>query len=316
MRPLDCPFCEHQNPAGAKFCNDCGSPLHLTPCEQCGAVNNLTDPHCWRCGGLLLPLHAPAPTFQGAPEPGTPEPRSPEFERSRATERAALELEQELAALEQETRQFAEPSGSAAHAAPIREPAETPRPSDAPPVLDDVIAPRRRPAPRPSRAATAAPPRFDAAPLTADAPAWRDERWRGLIGATSVTVFIAAIVGGGYFYYRIGGAPAPNASTPPSEPPRVAASIEPRVAHERGTAPAAVPAPEVASTLPRADAPVEPRAVKDISKALEAERGGVGAGSANIITRIGAGAAAPALSCPPAVEAMALCEWLVRADRH
>src|SRR5215471_9532148 len=33
---LLCRFCDHYNPAGAKFCNDCGSPLHLKPCEQCG----------------------------------------------------------------------------------------------------------------------------------------------------------------------------------------------------------------------------------------------------------------------------------------
>ncbi len=45
-----CPFCDHHNPAGAKFCNDCGSPLHLKPCNRCGAVNHQAATNCYKCG--------------------------------------------------------------------------------------------------------------------------------------------------------------------------------------------------------------------------------------------------------------------------
>ena len=45
-----CPFCDHHNPAGAKFCNDCGSPLHLKPCNQCDAVNHQAATKCYKCG--------------------------------------------------------------------------------------------------------------------------------------------------------------------------------------------------------------------------------------------------------------------------
>lgn len=45
-----CPFCDHRNPAGAKFCNDCASPLHLKPCSQCDAVNHHAATNCYKCG--------------------------------------------------------------------------------------------------------------------------------------------------------------------------------------------------------------------------------------------------------------------------
>jgi hypothetical protein len=43
-----CPFCDHRNPVGAKFCNDCGSPLK--PCNQCDAVNHQAATNCCKCG--------------------------------------------------------------------------------------------------------------------------------------------------------------------------------------------------------------------------------------------------------------------------
>jgi double zinc ribbon protein len=52
-----CPFCSHSNPAGAKFCNDCGSPLTLKPCRHCEAVNDVAAVECHRCGA---PLDVPA----------------------------------------------------------------------------------------------------------------------------------------------------------------------------------------------------------------------------------------------------------------
>lgn len=34
MPPPNCPFCDHSNPDGARFCNECGLPLHLQPSKR------------------------------------------------------------------------------------------------------------------------------------------------------------------------------------------------------------------------------------------------------------------------------------------
>src|SRR5690349_16199802 len=54
MSSLFCRFCSHPNPEGAKFCNECGSPLNLVPCARCEAVNNVADARCATCGAPLL----------------------------------------------------------------------------------------------------------------------------------------------------------------------------------------------------------------------------------------------------------------------
>ena len=53
MSLFRCRFCEHDNPAGARFCNECGSPLYLRPCVQCEAVNDGAAPQCFQCGAAL-----------------------------------------------------------------------------------------------------------------------------------------------------------------------------------------------------------------------------------------------------------------------
>jgi len=53
MPLLACNFCAHGNPEGSKFCNECGSPLHLAPCSQCQAINSASDNQCFRCGAPL-----------------------------------------------------------------------------------------------------------------------------------------------------------------------------------------------------------------------------------------------------------------------
>jgi hypothetical protein len=45
-----CLFCGHVNPADAKFCNDCASPLHLKPCHECDAINDRSTQSCYKCG--------------------------------------------------------------------------------------------------------------------------------------------------------------------------------------------------------------------------------------------------------------------------
>ncbi|HEX4883754.1 MAG TPA: zinc ribbon domain-containing protein [Casimicrobiaceae bacterium] len=63
MAGLRCLFCTHVNPAGARFCNDCGSPADLQPCRVCNAVDKRTASHCYQCGAAFpppLPLPADA----------------------------------------------------------------------------------------------------------------------------------------------------------------------------------------------------------------------------------------------------------------
>lgn len=89
--PLQCLFCKHLNPAGASFCNDCGSQLNLQPCGQCGAIDDRAAKNCYKCGAdfnlpAALGLEAPfapvipetEPTYPGliganvAPEQAAP----------------------------------------------------------------------------------------------------------------------------------------------------------------------------------------------------------------------------------------------------
>jgi hypothetical protein len=49
MFPPQCPFCDHVNPAGAKFCTDCGSPLRVKQCSRCKALNDPIARICSKC---------------------------------------------------------------------------------------------------------------------------------------------------------------------------------------------------------------------------------------------------------------------------
>ena len=69
-----CPFCDRRNPAGAKFCNDCASPLHLKPCKQCDAVNHEAATNCYKCGAECPALFTTPETTPVLPaaDPTTP----------------------------------------------------------------------------------------------------------------------------------------------------------------------------------------------------------------------------------------------------
>jgi class 3 adenylate cyclase len=45
---MDCPACGHENPDGAKFCNQCAKPLPLS-CPKCGASNPAGSKFCNAC---------------------------------------------------------------------------------------------------------------------------------------------------------------------------------------------------------------------------------------------------------------------------
>jgi hypothetical protein len=78
---LSCTFCAHRNPDRSKFCNECGSPLHLAPCEQCAAVNDRAAAACHQCGA---PLAATVPIESSLAAPESPPEAGGEDDRERA----------------------------------------------------------------------------------------------------------------------------------------------------------------------------------------------------------------------------------------
>src|SRR5712692_6091243 len=49
---MQCPSCAFENPAGMKFCNECGAPLK-SRCPQCGLENPPRAKFCGECGTAL-----------------------------------------------------------------------------------------------------------------------------------------------------------------------------------------------------------------------------------------------------------------------
>ena len=65
-----CPYCDHVSLPGSKFCGECGAALHLMPCPQCGAVNDITvNTACYRCHSELREGAAAALNTLAAPTP-------------------------------------------------------------------------------------------------------------------------------------------------------------------------------------------------------------------------------------------------------
>lgn len=59
---FQCLFCNHLNPVGASFCNECGSQLQLQQCDLCGSINKRSARVCYKCGAALA-VH---PSYAGA----------------------------------------------------------------------------------------------------------------------------------------------------------------------------------------------------------------------------------------------------------
>jgi hypothetical protein len=62
MSLIRCRFCEHDSPADARFCSECGGALHLAPCPNCGAVNDVAANNCYQCRATLRGHGAEVPT--------------------------------------------------------------------------------------------------------------------------------------------------------------------------------------------------------------------------------------------------------------
>ena len=71
---MPCPQCQHENPADAAFCQDCGARLE-TACPSCATPNQLGAKFCKKCGQRVSQPEAaqavPGPRF-GSPESYTP----------------------------------------------------------------------------------------------------------------------------------------------------------------------------------------------------------------------------------------------------
>ena len=77
MLATKCSFCQHENTPGARFCAECGSPMHLKVCPnpQCGKVSDVSAERCESCGqpfpriALVSPDDAVAAAQGGIHEP-------------------------------------------------------------------------------------------------------------------------------------------------------------------------------------------------------------------------------------------------------
>jgi class 3 adenylate cyclase/tetratricopeptide (TPR) repeat protein len=80
---MQCSQCQHENPAGQKFCGECGARLALS-CPACQASNPPTNKFCGECGAALAagqPVAAPASATPVQPPPAEPSPSVPPVER-------------------------------------------------------------------------------------------------------------------------------------------------------------------------------------------------------------------------------------------
>ena len=97
---MTCPRCQHDNPAGVKFCGECGARLE-SACVACGASNPPGNKFCGQCGAALTPA-ATAGKF-ASPESYTPKHLAEKI----LTSKSALEGERK-----QVTVLFADMKGS------------------------------------------------------------------------------------------------------------------------------------------------------------------------------------------------------------
>src|ERR671933_324663 len=101
---MQCPQCQHDTPAGARFCNSCGVRLEAT-CRQCGQTNPPGSRFCNDCG---QPLADAAPPSVSPPRALSPSSYTPQHLAERIiSSRGALEGERK-----QVTVLFADLKGS------------------------------------------------------------------------------------------------------------------------------------------------------------------------------------------------------------
>src|SRR6266568_8953446 len=92
VRPMNCPRCQHENEAGAKFCEECAAPL-ARACTKCGRPLSPTAKFCPDCAHPTGPSAAPPPAQRfDSPEVYTPKHLAEKI----LTSKSALEGERKL----------------------------------------------------------------------------------------------------------------------------------------------------------------------------------------------------------------------------
>jgi class 3 adenylate cyclase/tetratricopeptide (TPR) repeat protein len=99
---MQCARCQHENPAGQKFCGECGARLEAR-CPACNTTNLPGQKFCGECGARLPGTAQPAPPATPSPESYTPKHLAERI----LTSRGALEGERK-----QVTVLFADLKGS------------------------------------------------------------------------------------------------------------------------------------------------------------------------------------------------------------
>src|SRR6266446_2821450 len=86
---MQCPACHHENPAGAKFCSECGTKFERL-CPACGGSNSSANKFCAQCGQALTssPPSSREPRFT-SPQEYTP----PHLAQKILASRQAMERE-------------------------------------------------------------------------------------------------------------------------------------------------------------------------------------------------------------------------------
>jgi predicted amidophosphoribosyltransferase len=84
---MQCPRCQHENEAGAKFCEECAAPLTRT-CIKCGRQLSSSAKFCPECAQPTGMAGTPQPRFT-SPESYTPKHLAEKI----LTSKAALEGE-------------------------------------------------------------------------------------------------------------------------------------------------------------------------------------------------------------------------------
>ncbi len=136
--PLQCLFCNQCNGASAKYCNECASPLHLQPCNQCGAIGERAAVTCYKCGAEFTVPAAPEPAFVSAASELAPVPAAPKRARVPAASKRAR-----VPAASKRVRVTAAPKLAPVPAAPelVAVPAApVPESAPAPPIVAEQIA--------------------------------------------------------------------------------------------------------------------------------------------------------------------------------
>ena len=73
---MTCQQCRFENPAGMRFCGQCGAPLALR-CPQCGGEVPPQFKFCGQCGASLAAAPASAAPASAAPAPAAPAAAAP-----------------------------------------------------------------------------------------------------------------------------------------------------------------------------------------------------------------------------------------------